>query len=38
MQRCVVGQFCFGHLTLDEKLHSSDLFATQPALRRKFDV
>ncbi|HEY2535125.1 MAG TPA: LLM class flavin-dependent oxidoreductase [Xanthobacteraceae bacterium] len=36
----VVGQFCFGHLTLDEMLHSVDLFATQvmPALRSKFDV
>jgi alkanesulfonate monooxygenase SsuD/methylene tetrahydromethanopterin reductase-like flavin-dependent oxidoreductase (luciferase family) len=34
----IVGQFCFGDLTLDEMLHSVDLFAThvKPALQKAF--
>jgi hypothetical protein len=32
----IVGQFCFGDLTLDEMLQSVDLFASEvmPALRK----
>ncbi len=32
----VVGQFCFGDLTLDEMLHSVELFAAKviPGLRK----
>jgi len=36
----VVGQFCFGNLTLEHMLHSVEIFASQvmPALRSKFDL